>query len=296
MINKIIVHGGAAHLDDFCACAEALVARSFDWGDCSGESLERVATDTVIERRNPTPEELDDPDVLVMDVGGRLDVASYCYDHHQLQRGSRDCAMTLFAKSVSVPGTEEKMYEAMKRLYPWYETRAALDSNGPFATAKEMGVEWGVVASFLGPFEDIVLKAFVEASPETRAQIVLPFAKDIIAKINAERRVLDLIERWTTEKGVDVIDFTSAYPADVDVVSSSILSTVPNGVAVFRDKRGLGYAILRIKDDPRVDLSKANELGCMAFCHANGFYATTKYPEGRIVIDEILGAAFVPQA
>lgn len=292
MTNKIIVHGGNAHLDDFCACAEALVARSWDW-DYFREPLDKVASETIIERRDPTTAELDDPEVVVLDVGGRLDDATACYDHHQLPRGSRDCAMTLFAKCVPLPGEEGTLYEAMARLFPWYTTRATLDSNGPFATAKEKGVEWATVVSFLGPFEDIVLNAFVEASPESRAQVVLPFAKEILAKLTAETKVLESIERWTTEQDVNVIDFTKADPADVDVVSEAILASAPNGVAIFRDKRGAGYGILRIKDDPRVDLAKAKDMACVSFAHANGFYATTREPAERATLADILGAAFV---
>lgn len=294
MTNKIIVHGGNAHLDDFVACAEALVARLWCW-DYSGESIDKVAAETVIERRDPTPAELEDREIMVLDIGGALDDAKGDYDHHQLPRGSRDCAMTLFAKWVKLPSSNETLFDAMSRLYPWYETRAILDSNGPFATAKEKGVEWSTVASFLGPFEDIVLNAFIAATPETRAQVVLPFARDILAKIEAERKVLDSIERWTTAQGVGVVDFTKAEPADVDVVSDAILSSVPNGVAVFRDKRGEGYALLRVKDDPRVDLSKAKEMPCMAFCHVNGFYATTRKPAQRATLADILGTAFVEE-
>lgn len=303
MTNKIIVHGGAAHLDDYVAAAEALVARLWCW-DYNGESIDKVAAETIIERRDPTPDELADPEVVVLDVGGVLDDAKSDYDHHQLPRGTKECAMTLFAKCIPLPGDESNplpggagtLFDAMARLYPWYETRAVLDSNGPFATAKEKGVEWSTVASFLGPFEDIVLDAFIEAAPETRAQVVLPFAKDILAKIAAERKVLDGIERWTTAQGVNVIDFTKADPADVDVVSDALLSAEPNGVAIFRDKRGAGYAFLRIKDDPRVDLSRAKDMSCMAFCHANGFYATTREPADRETLAGILAAAFVAQA
>ena len=292
MKNTIIVHSGAAHLDDFVACAEALLARSWNW-DYAGESLEKVADETIIERRDPTEAELDNPEVVILDVGGRFDDAAACYDHHQLPRGSRDCAMTLFAKTVTVPGTKETLYSAMDRLYSWYTTRAILDSNGPFATAKELGVEWSIVAQFLGPFEDMILEQFKNATPETRAQVVLPLAKDILAKIAAERKVLDSIERWTTAQGVEVIDFTKANPDDVDVVSEAILSSAPNGVAIFRDRRGPGYALSRIKDDPRIDLSRVKDMSCICFSHSNGFYATTKNPVGRGTINDILGTAFV---
>ena len=294
MTNKIIVHGGNAHLDEFVASAEALVARHWCW-DYANESLDKVAAETVIERRDPTPTELANPEVIVLDVGGQLDDTKSNYDHHQLPRGSRDCAMTLFAKCVKLPGRKGTLFDAMRRLYPWYETRAMLDSNGPFATAKEKGVEWGTVASFMGPFEDLFLDAFIHAAPLARAQVVLPFAKDILAKIEAECRVVANLEHWVTAQGVEVIDFTKADPADVDVVSDAMLAPVPNGVAIFRDKRGPGYALLRIKDDPRIDFSRTKDMTCMAFCHVNGFYATTKEPApvSRSLLADIIGTAFV---
>lgn len=291
MKKLIIVHPGNAHLDEFVACAEALVAEAWRDPDSAITLHQRVT----IARREPTPEEVENPDVLVMDVGGVHDPKKACFDHHQLPRGTKECAMTLFAKSIRHPTTGESLYEIMCRLYPWYTTRAVLDSCGPFNAAKEKGVEWSTVASFLGPFEEIVLSAFADGTDDERVGIVLHFANDILVKIEAESRVRLALERWTTGQGVDVLDFTRADPADVDAVSDAILASVPDGVAIFRDKRGEGYALLRVKDDPRVDLAKAKGMPCMAFCHVNGFYATTKEPVARAVIADILGTAYVEQ-
>ena len=285
----IVVHPGKAHLDDFTACAEAMVAEAWKDPDAAITLCSRV----VIVRRDPTPEEIDDPSVLVLDVGGIHDPEKGCFDHHQLPRGSRECAMTLFSKSVKHPTTGESLYDIMCRLYPWYRTRAVLDATGPFNAAREEGVEWATVAKFLGPFEDIVLTAFAEAMDEERASLALDFANDILTKIEAESCVRSALERWKTGQGVSVIDFTRARPDDVDAVSDAILAAEPDGVAVFRDKRGSGFALMRIKDDPRVDLSKAKSLPCMAFCHANGFYATTRDPVNRAILADILGTAYV---
>jgi uncharacterized UPF0160 family protein len=64
----IIVHPGVFHADDALAVAILFFV---------------VGRRLPVERRNPTDEELDDPEVIVVDVGGRFDVRTRCFDHHQ---------------------------------------------------------------------------------------------------------------------------------------------------------------------------------------------------------------------
>jgi uncharacterized UPF0160 family protein len=66
-ISRIITHPGVFHADDAFAVA----------------ILFTLVGKLPVERRDPTPEELDDPTVIVVDVGGRFDVRTMCYDHHQ---------------------------------------------------------------------------------------------------------------------------------------------------------------------------------------------------------------------
>ncbi len=66
-ISKIIVHPGVFHADDVCVVA---------W-------LRITGCDAPVERRNPTSEELADPNILVADVGGQHDPKLNNFDHHQ---------------------------------------------------------------------------------------------------------------------------------------------------------------------------------------------------------------------
>jgi len=66
-ITRIIVHPGIFHADDVFACA---------W-------LRHLGCDAPVDRRVPTPEELEDPAVLVADIGGRHEPALMNFDHHQ---------------------------------------------------------------------------------------------------------------------------------------------------------------------------------------------------------------------
>ena len=298
---KIITHGGNAHLDDFVACAEAMAAKF--WNSPAGTTLEDVMENTTIERRDPTDAELDDPHVLVLDVGRVHAAKKNDFDHHQFERGSRRCAMTLFAESVQLDH-DISLDAFMAKAYPWYNTRAAMDAIGPFAVAKEQGIEWTTVASFLGPFEDIVLKQFENSAPEERARIVAPLAKDILRKFDAKGRVdskmkvhafirLDAGAEASDDEKVVALDFTECDPEDVDATSSMFLALEPDGIAVFRNKRGPGYAILRINDDPRLDLSKLAGRPEVAFAHNGGFYATTKEPVDVGTLAGLVNAARV---
>ncbi|MDA8403773.1 MAG: MYG1 family protein, partial [Desulfobacteraceae bacterium] len=69
MNHRIITHPGSAHFDEFFAISLILARRP----DVS----------FTIERREPTKEELDNPDVWVVDIGERFEPHLKNFDHHQ---------------------------------------------------------------------------------------------------------------------------------------------------------------------------------------------------------------------
>src|SRR5688572_6524143 len=92
--TKIITHGGVnAHPDEYLAVAFA--ANKYGITD--------------VERRNPTPEELKDPRVMVIDVGGNPDVSDAeaaklnNFDHHQWpfkERADHESSLPLVVKHI----------------------------------------------------------------------------------------------------------------------------------------------------------------------------------------------------
>lgn len=276
---KIITHAGKAHLDDLMACAIA-VAHLRIWND---------STDITIERRGPTYEELDNREVVVLDVGGRYEPTNSNFDHHQLPRGSRDSAMTLLAANLGMPNglsldeynpgdaefPKDSMASFLEDVFPWFRRRAELDSCGPFATAKSAGVEWKIVESFLGPFEDLVLAEF-EKDPVTVAS---KLADMITRKWKAFSKVLAArkVDRpwWWADGDFAIVDFTAADPAEAEEVSDALTAKI-NGVAIFHDNRGEGLTLLRLHDDPRIDFTKVKDDSEVAFCHNGGFIVKTK--------------------
>lgn len=298
-MKKIIVHGGNAHLDDVVSCALTLVDRA--WGDMENGHAATVKTaladaceGVVIERREPTEDELANPHVLVLDVGGHYRPDLGNFDHHQLPKGTRESAMSLFAASVGlpngnfngaaeyVPGSAEypgdSLASFLEDAYPWFRTRVMLDACGPFETAKENLVEWSVVERFPGPCEEIVLKAFERAEPEARVDVVRPLAEMILRRHAAWERVASTVKyhhpHWANGK-FTLADFTGADPADAEACSDMFTRYV-NGVAVFHDNRGKGLTLLRLRDDPRIDFTKVKDDPEVAFCRSGGFIVKTK--------------------
>lgn len=68
MYKKVVVHGGVFHADDALAVAALRAV---------------LGRDIPLERRDPTPEETGNPEVIKLDVGGVFDVGLSAYDHHQ---------------------------------------------------------------------------------------------------------------------------------------------------------------------------------------------------------------------
>lgn len=298
-MKKIITHGGNAHLDDLMACAIALVDRT--WGYLENghdvslvRALCKASDDVVIERRDPTEDELANPHVLVLDVGGHYRPDLGNFDHHQFPKGTKESAMSLFAASVGLPnrnfnGTAEYVPDSaeypgdslasfLEDAYPWFRTRVMLDACGPFATAKEKLVRWAVVEQFLGPCEDVILRTFENVEPEARVNVVMPLAEMILRRHAVWERVVTRVKYnrpWWADGKFTIADFTEADPADVEACSDMFTRHV-TGVAVFHDNRGEGLALLRLHDDPRIDFTRVKDDPEVAFCHAGGFIVKTR--------------------
>ena len=299
---KIITHAGKAHLDDFVSCAIAIVNavwRRMEFGERSDHpitlraAIAETVQDTVIYRRDPTAEELENKDVLVLDVGGQYDPSKGNFDHHQLPKGSKDSAMTLFAANIGLPNGSfngsvyepgdpfpiDSLAELMEMMFPWFRTRAEVDSCGPFATAKAKGVEWETVSSFLGPFEDMILGQFEEERiPMNRIMLIDQLATMILCKHESWEKIIPCVNYdrpWWGDRDFTIADFTKANPEDVEVCSDMITKYV-SGVAIFHDNRGDGLTLLRLHDDPRIDFTMVKDDPEVAFCHNGGFIVKTK--------------------
>ena len=254
-VRKIVVHGGLAHVDDIMSCAMA-----YAFG---------VPHDAPIERRNPRPEELDDPTTLVLDVGGRHDPARLDFDHHQRARGDvPKCAFRLFAEWLDVD-------EEMRLLHPWYTAWNLMDVCGPFNAAAAMGTTAEALAGFVdNPLADWVIRRFAD-DPVLRRKLTITFANEIALTRKCWNEMASKIVRRTFA-GLPVADLTECLTEEISRCSNAWIRQNHPACLLMRDGRGEGYSLLRCDDDPRLDFSRCSGKPYALFAHPGGFILKTK--------------------
>lgn len=118
-VKRIITHPGHAHRDEFLAVALALAL-------AEGSPPDVVRTDDISE------EDFNDPEVLILDVGGRHEPQLGNFDHHQMPKSADAvCAFTLLLKA-------EGLYDDAVMALPWVRPLEILDSKGPMSLSKQL--------------------------------------------------------------------------------------------------------------------------------------------------------------
>ncbi|MGY8690976.1 MAG: MYG1 family protein, partial [Verrucomicrobiales bacterium] len=184
MIRQIVTHPGGAHKDDFLACSVLV-------------HLHQVP----IHRREPTPEDLEDPSTCVVDVGGQHDPSKKNFDHHQFSQDEPPvCALSLVLKDLG-------LYEDARNFCEWLEPAEWLDCLGPIETAQRLGTHREVINQLLSPIDVTLLKRFASSNQWTLNepiwQIMGMVGEDLLAYLRSLRKRLDYIrqraEWWTLE-------------------------------------------------------------------------------------------------
>ena len=117
-MKKIITHPGHAHRDDFLACCVALASTNTE--------PHIVRTDDI------EPEDFEDPDTWIIDVGFRHNPELNNFDHHQLPKDHEACcALTLVLRKLG-------LYEDAIKALPWVRMLEIWDSKGPMSVSKHL--------------------------------------------------------------------------------------------------------------------------------------------------------------
>ena len=267
-VEKIIVHPGGAHRDDFLfVCFVLAMCAEHD----------NVPS---VHRRDPTEEELNNPNVVVGDVGERHEPKLSNFDHHQFERDHAPvCALTLLLEDMTI-------YEEATRGFRWLDSTEKFDSKGPFFVANEIGVEWNKISDVtFSPIEEAVLHMFSTHYSHERDEMMLTLMTAIGSEL---LKTLELFtKRWeelskTTIRckalGNEVV-FSVEIQGDEDpafALSAYVDEKHPNAVVtVTNDDRGDGLCLFRLNDSPKIDFSQIENDERVLFAHKNGFVAKT---------------------
>ena len=275
-IRLIITHPGGAHKDDFLAC-----------------SLMVSVHGVPIVRRDPSEQELDDPSVCIIDVGGRHEPEKNNFDHHQFPRDHKPtCALSLILQHLG-------MYEDAQMFCDWLEPAEWFDCRGPQKTAEWLGVPREVVGKLNSPIDISMLRRFAKLTPDSELhagdpiyELMCYIGGDLLEYLKSVRSKLDSIsahvERWEVTSGGECFDvlFLPRTESAMDDASGSLaryimVNELHEQIAAiaYPDSRGEGFGLARFNDHPRIDFTRVESAGDVHFAHNSGFLCKTSATE-----------------
>lgn len=269
MLSLILTHPGGAHKDELLACA-LLVA------------VHRVP----VVRREPTLEDLADPAIAVVDVGGEHAPERHNFDHHQFPADHPPvCALSLVLQHLGV-------YEDAREFCDWLEPAEWFDTRGPNVTAKWLGLDRDTMNKLNSPIDVTVLRRFAKAKRlepgEPLWEMLGYIGQDLLDYLRELRSRLDFIaqnaEIWNAgDHEVLFLPRTDPVPDDPSASIGRYLESIGKGrevaALIYPDRRGSGYGLSRHNDDPRYDFTRIDKEPDVHFAHARGFVAKTSASE-----------------
>ncbi|MCR9245072.1 MAG: MYG1 family protein [bacterium] len=268
-VAKIVTHPGGAHKDDLLACG--VLAAMYR---CP------------IERREPTPAEVTDPAVAIVDIGGVHEAAQNAFDHHHFPREHPPtCALSLVLQSLG-------LYDDALLFCDWLEPAEWFDSRGPNKTAEWLGVPRRAVSRLGSPIDGTLLRRFASQPSHRPGEVVYDFlalvGQDLVDYLRDVRQGIAAVEqaseRWAVRVDGDELEvvFLPRSSGLLDDPSASVARyvraserEVATAAMVYPDRRGSGYGITRYEDDPRLDFSRVEAEPDVHFAHKSGFMCKT---------------------
>jgi hypothetical protein len=268
LVRLIVTHPGGSHKDDLLAA-------------CVLVSLHGCP----IERREPTAGELEDPEVAIVDIGGRHDPAHANFDHHHFPREHPPtCALSLVLDHLG-------LYKDALQFCDWLETAEWFDSRGPKKTGEWLGVPRRAISQLNSPIDMTLLRRFGQQTRLEPSDPLYAFMKmvgdDLLEYLRDARERLDFteqrVERWTIPCGdhsIEALFLPRAEGADEPsaMLGSYIRVKKLDGVIaaiVYPDRRGDGFGIGRYEDHPSLDFSRVEKEPDVHFAHKSGFMCKT---------------------
>ncbi|MBI4330589.1 MAG: MYG1 family protein [Chloroflexi bacterium] len=253
----IITHPSSAHFDEVAAISLVLAVHA--------------NTEFRIERREPAPAELDDPDVWVIDTGDRHEPEKRNFDHHQ----DTDCpaAFVLVADYLGLLETMSVM--------PWWHFKDSVDRIGPVKSSVKYHAGDDLVNR--NPVE-IWLTATFASEPQASLSLLKAFGAHIIEDARKLKRQIDF---WKTSPRLVI----AGVPAMIGETRESAgleefrrLDKNPPDIVISLDRRDNGWRLFRYEGTP-VDFSLISDRPEIAFAHKSGFMAKTRE---RLPIDDLI--------
>lgn len=267
-IDHIITHPGGAHKDDFLATCLMI----YTYG-------------VPVLRKEPTDEEVANPAIAVLDVGGEHDEEKMNFDHHQFPADYEPtCALSLVLRHLGLYGDA--------RLYcDWLETSEWLDTRGAVKTAAWLGIDRSAMAKLNSPVDITMLRRFAKFEKHEANQpvyeVMRMIGEDMVTFLKGMRERMEEIDRqsevWDIDGKFKVLFMPRTEPMASEPSAGMgryIEHQAPECVAmVYPDRRGTGYGLTRYNDDLRFDFTRCDDEEDVHFAHKAGFIAKSTATE-----------------
>jgi hypothetical protein len=268
---KIVAHPGSAHKDDFLSVSVLLA------------TLKQAE----VFRREPTEEDLNDPDTYVVDVGLELSPERHNFDHHQDR--SLPCAFHLVMQHLG-------HHEAAMLMFAWYPHMSMMDVRGPYRTAEHLGVDSSVLFASSSPIDGYIISTFASLeslnSQNPLYDLMKSLGENMIALIG---RKMERLERLKSETKVIEIKHLKAVASDIDnspklamELYLRFLDDENIVMSITPSNRGEGWELLRLGDNTIVDFRVIENNQEIRFVHGSGFLAKT---HTRLPMEEVVELA-----
>ena len=269
-IELIVTHPGGAHKDDFLAC-------------CLLAHLHGVP----IQRREPGSEDLSNPKICVVDVGGVHDAELHNFDHHQFPREAPpQCALSLVLDDLG-------LYQDALSFCAWLRPAEWLDTLGPNETAKRMEIPRSAFSDLNSPIDMTMLNRFANCSEvhpnDVIHQVMSMVGEDILNYLHSLRIRLDFLTQhckwWSIETaGLQAAPIQALFLEQHEAISADPSFGLYPFIAeqeqennthalIYPDRRGDGYGLTTYEDCPRLDFSRIEDERDVRFAHKRGFVA-----------------------
>ena len=268
-LQAIVTHPGSAHKDEFLACCVLLAEHP-----------------VAIYRREPSPEDLANPRIAVLDVGDQHSVALNNYDHHQFPRETAPtCSLSLVLQALG-------LYQDARNFCDWLEPAEWFDCRGPQNTAAHLGVERDIISKLSSPIDLTLLRRFAlapELAPGTPLwQVMQMVGEDLLDYLRTLRARLDYIQAhaqiWDFDQ--DGSPAKALFLPRLEPLPDDPSFGLPRYIEahglqqeivglIYPDRRSSGYGLTRFNDNPRLDFTQVESEPDVHFAHKAGFVAKT---------------------
>jgi hypothetical protein len=283
-ISHIVTHPGGAHKDEFLAC-------------CLFLARYRIP----VLRKETTPAELDDPQIIAIDTGHRHEPERLNFDHHQFPSDHLPiCSLSLVLQHFG-------LYEDAGKFCNWLEPLEWFDSKGAVETANWLDVDFNVVNRLNSPVDIGMLLLFASQNKWSPGdplwEIMRQMGTNLLNYLDTMHARMEFIDQhreiWKIPHGGESYNIlfmprTDPLPNDPSLGLGLYIeqSEIPFVGLVYPDRRGTGYGLSRFNDYPGLDFNRVREVPGVNFAHARGFLAKTSITD-EASLKQLLGMALI---